>query len=603
MARKTIDRIIHTLLPIAAAATFAGCSGCENGDLINTDDDDDSTPDAPYTADDISLDCYATEGDLEGDNPYTATEGTGVLCAADLPDNFEGSAEISASDMQNPDINNDDLTAKTTFDMYDANLTVLEDGSEVSLGDHVPTATLKIRDDPYIDDMDITATFDPVYLENQAPTVSNTFIDMGLYQVGETIPGFDLLQVAGAADREQDLDGNGDFEDDLGTEGNPDQVPGMSKDGNQIPDFSITEPGDFEFDYTVVDPQGKESETVTLGWAAYSNPVVPVTGIGDFLYDLPLSNGYVWVYCEDEGTPDFMEPGIFGNPFELDVNGEIDIEIISDALAAGAQLIDCYFAVDNDVDQFDVSSSSGVIFHTQVTPQGTVDPVVVSLLVPEGYDGNAQAATGVDDSVEHLLTTERDMRANEGLPDLTSATDMIWVDNGLPDEFPITCENTNLDNAFYLDGISTYANAMDQNLMPNGSTPADLFQDSAGGQISVGWDYDAGVLEISRVFSGTTINSGEVLIDNTYELNTRLQAEGMFIVTGAIAGTPAEGDVLDENRDFSNGTAYEFDIAQKQLLIRQLYQHDLDQICVEFDGYNPCDGIMPNYFGDGQIDN
>jgi len=606
MARKTL---LQLLLTAGAALTFAGCTGCEGTGQLNPDDDDDTgdddtTTEAPYTAEDISFDWYATQGNLTevdcdtSNQCFENNEGDGGLGALNANDAFfeegnllynERKITLEANGLMSDSVTIDDVnhTMNVNFGMYDANKTILSDGSVVKIKEETPMAKLSIKDDLHMEDLEITVTFD-TYLNNQAPTLDTPVIDLGRVLVGQTIPGGNILDLAGRADREDAIESEV-YDNSSDCEPGDGEIPGMSLNGCDFPEFEISEVGDFSYEIDVVDPQG-EYETATVIASAFSYPTVDVL-VSDFFTNGVLTDGnsdivsYITVECDDQGTPDFS------GSFVTDLLGYANFEIVSPAIAAGAASIDCRVVSDDETNPLDVADYAAVKVEATLSG-GDIAIMSPFLLSIETYDGNAQTATGARNTVDDLYNQNGVMEVAYGV----NANGAIFaMGSGLP----VTSELIDGDAAFYAYALSDYVNNVDPSLTPPGYSGV-LVQDAAGGSIAIDWDSNVNLVDVNRVLTGTNINNGNVTLGDGYYYDFIVEAAGMFIATGSISGAVEEGDIsYIDDLMFSNGSGYSFHLPQKQLMIRQLYTsetgHDLFDICVS--PYNICNG-----YDDGPAD-
>ncbi|MBU1111592.1 MAG: hypothetical protein ABIG93_04745 [archaeon] len=557
---------------VAIPMAILGCEdGCKGG-IIGPDDDDDTT--SGYTAEDLknSVKCYDPDDNLvELD---IMIEDETYRCIFDAPDDFGGDVIISYSGLQEESIsiNESSLIATITPDMYDANLTTLADGSDIALKDEQSSLTFSIRNDDYVGGMDIELPFD-VYVNNEAPTLENPNLDLGRIMVGEDIPGFNILDEAGVTDREDELDGNGDYNNDLKCQVT--ETPeGLTVDDDCNVSGAFAATGDYNFEVDVIDPQG-DFATVTITAGAFDYPTVDVL-VSDFFTNGIMTDGngsdivsYVNVKCNDQGTPDFE------STIATDLTGFASILVESPALAAGTQEVECLVVSDDETDPTDLGRYAAVGL-TETVGSGNTS-LEAWLISSEDYDSNAQGATGVDNSIWHLFARNAEMESVYGI---NAGGDLFKVNGG----GIITSELVDGDVEFYNYTLSDVINNLDPSINPPGYTGV-LVQDSVGGMITIDWNETAGVVDVTRNVTGTNIDSGTVTLDGTYYYDATVEAVGILIASGALSGTVEEGDIGNfTNLTYSNGTDNPSYLGQMQTLIRQYYPHDLNQTFVTFDG-------------------
>jgi len=263
MVRKTLNTLIQALLPIAAAATFACSTGCNDGLANNNEGDSESNE--SYTEEDFGFDCYALEGTVEGEDlNYSTVEGSEIQCDFIMPDNFQGKISYLSGGCSMNHLNVVDRNISGYVEMRCANTTILENGDEVVISDSFVFAKYGISDDPNIDALNVMAVFDPVYLVNQSPTSLNPDVNLGLYEVGQQIDPINLLEEAVVEDREDFFNDLGYYTNDLKCKVVDGEIPGVNVNENCEISGYLNNFGEQSMDIVVKDPQSDESNTITI---------------------------------------------------------------------------------------------------------------------------------------------------------------------------------------------------------------------------------------------------------------------------------------------------------------------------------------------------
>jgi len=267
MVQKTLNTLIQALLPIAAAATFACSNGCNDG-LANNNGNNTEDDLGPYTEEDFGFDCYALEGTIQGEDPnYSTFEGAEVKCDFIMPENFMGTINYIGGTCGLNHLNDSYISGN--FPMRCTNRTILENGEEVKTSESLPSVEFRIKDDPYVDTLSIKATFYKVYLENQPPTSVNHGINLGLYEVGQPINPLNLLEEGEVEDREDYFNGLADYTNNLKCKVIDGEISGVTVDENCEVSGYLNNIGEQSMEVVVVDPQGDESNPISITVEGY----------------------------------------------------------------------------------------------------------------------------------------------------------------------------------------------------------------------------------------------------------------------------------------------------------------------------------------------
>lgn len=586
----------------ATAALFFGCTGCEGGTL-NPGDDDDDTPEAPYDAEDLrnAPKCYdSNENLIELD---VMTEGETVRCVFDAPDEFGGDVIISYSGLQDESIsiNESSLTATITPDMFDANKTPLATGETFELKEGQLELIYSVRNDHYVGGMDITLPFD-VLVIGEAPNLLHPDVNMGMYEVGETVPGGNLLDISGATDDLDVLDGQNGYSNQSSCNGellDPFGEQVFALNDCDFPEFPVTTWGEFILEYDVIDPQGNATPGV-LRFGGYNLPTIGVD-VFDFFPGANLGFGYVYIDCNNQGVDDFLFPASQQDePFPL-VNGSVDILIDSEAFKTGqASSIDCYLALVDEQSPSTMSDFADVIAHVNIDQDGNITDLTTGnpvqtiegeLIEAEPYDGAAQQATGALNTVHHFLLRQLGMIDVYGL---TDTGEIIRMGNG------------GIISSQLVQGSQTWYDITRDDYLNNNPDlnmsgfNGDFIVDSGNGQIKIYLTSNAEIFDINRSVNGTTIQNCDLYIDDLYFTDPVAIGVGMLVCSGALSGASGEEAISNLNElTFSNGSGNPLKVGKLQAAIIQYYPRRRDQLCPSINGDNPCAGLMRNYDGDG----
>jgi len=370
-------------------------------------------------------------------------------------------------------------------------------------------------------------------------------------------------------------------------------MSGVSVDPDGYVSGALENWGDQTLEVVAVDPQGEESLPVIITASGFDYPTLDVTAVKDFLTDGRLTDGngsdivsYVTVKCNHLGTPDF-ETTVATN-----LDGVASIVVESPVIANGtATEVECVPAFDDETDSSDLGRYVAVGQTINVS-EGSNTSLEAWLIPVEWYDGNAQSATGVDNSIWHLFARNAEMENVHGVV----ANGALFKVNG---GGVITTELIDGDPDFYDYAINDVINSLDASINPPGYTGV-LVQDAVGGMVRINYDSNANSVNVTRDVTGTNINSGEVILDSTHYYDATTEAIGICVVTGGLSGTttPNEGGLGGfTNLTYSNGTDNPAYLGQMQTLIRQYFPHDINQIFVTFDGND-----INVHYTDGDID-